>query len=221
MKVLVLDIGGTNVKLRFPGQQATVKLPTGPNYTPERLLADLKPRAARRKFDAVTIGFPAPVVAGKLPLEPDNLGPGWTDFRFDRAFRCPVRLINDAAMQAMGCYRGGRMLFLSLGTGLGAALIADFHVIGLELCHLRWSRQQTLEQRLGKPAMRNLGKARWTRALHNAVEMLRAAFVPDDLAIGGGGIKHLKVLPEGCRRAANQDALTGGELLWNDSRFRI
>jgi hypothetical protein len=219
MKVLVLDIGGSNVKLRVTGQEAIAKIPTGPNYTPQQLVADLPAVIAGWEFDAVTVGFPAPIVAGKIPFEPQNLGTGWVDFRFSEALGKPVRLINDAAMQAVGCYDGGRMLFLSLGTGLGSALIVDYHIIGLELCQLRWSRQQTIEGRLGKPALKRLGKARWIKCVGDTVNMLRAAFVPDSIKVGGGSAKHLKRLPDGVHLVPNSIALTGGELLWTDPRF--
>lgn len=220
MKVLVLDIGGSNVKLRVTGQAAVTKFPTGPRYTPERLLADLTAVTGDWDHDVVSVGFPAPVVAGGIPREPQNLGCGWVGFRFEEALGRPVKLINDAAMQAVGCYQGGTMLFMSLGTGLGSALIADYQVLALELCELRWSRQATLEDQLGKAAVKRLGRARWETSVHAAAAMLRDAFVVDEVVIGGGGAKHLKHLPAWARRAHNRDALTGGEVLWTEARFR-
>ncbi len=221
MKVLVIDIGGSNAKLRATGQTARTKLPTGPACTPDHLLADLAAATAGWDYDAVTIGFPAPVVDGRLPFEPTNLGPGWVDFRFDLALGKPVKLLNDAAMQAVGCYQSGRLLFLSLGTGLGSALIADHHVIPLELCELRWTRRSTIEDQLGKASLRRLGRPRWEQLVHTTVAMLRRAFLPDAVVIGGGGSKHLKHLPPDTIRGDNTHALDGGELVWTDSRFRV
>lgn len=221
MNVLVLDVGGSNLKLRVTGQPARTKLPTGPQYNPDRLLADLAMATRDWHYDAVTIGFPAPVVDGRLPFEPQNLGTGWVGFPFQEALGKPVKLLNDAAMQAVGCYAGGRLLFLSLGTGLGSALIADHHIVGLELCQLRWTKRTNIEHQLGKAALRRLGRPRWEKIVHTVVEMLRKAFVPDDLVLGGGGAKHLKHLPAHARRGGNEHALDGGELVWTDPRFRI
>ena len=221
MNILVLDIGGTNVKARCTGQDVVTRFRTGPGYGPRELVRDLAGAAADWDYEGVTIGFPAPVVGGRLPCEPQNLGPGWVGFDFAAALGRPVRLINDAAMQAIGCYRGGRMLFLSIGTGLGSALIVDHQVIGLELCELRWARQVTLEERLRKAACKEMGRPRWERSLHEAADLLRRAFLPDEIAIGGGGAKHIKRLPEGCRRTSNAEALAGGELLWNEPKFRV
>jgi len=221
MTVLVVDVGGSNVKLRVTGQEKRTKLPSGPGYTPEQLRADLEGATGGWEFDAVTVGFPAPIVDGRIPWEPQNLGRGWAGFQFEEAFGKPVKVINDAAMQAVGCYEGGRMLFLSLGTGLGSALIADYHVIALELCDLRWSEDRSLEDQLGKPAMKKLGKARWEESVHETVAMLREALLPESIVIGGGGAKHLKELPEGVERGHNSHAFEGGERLWNDERFRV
>ena len=221
MNVLVLDIGGTNVKARCGGQGQVTRFRTGPAYGPRDLVRDLEAASGAWDYGAVTIGFPAPVVEGRLPTEPQNLGPGWVGFDFAAALGRPVRLINDAAMQAVGCYRGGRLLFLSIGTGLGSALVVDHQVIGLELCELRWAREVTLEERLRKAACKERGRSRWERSLHEAVELLRRAFLPDDIVIGGGGAKQVKRLPDGCRRGSNLDAMEGGEILWRDPRFRI
>ena len=221
MKVLVLDIGGSNVKLRVTGQPKRSRIPTGPGYTPELLVADLGTATRGWDFDAVSVGFPAPVIKGRIPFEPQNLGSGWVDFRFDEALGKPVKLINDAAMQAIGCYEGDRMLFLSLGTGLGAALIADYHVIALELCDLRWSKNQTLEEQLGKAALKQLGPVSWEEDVQSTITMLREAFLPDSIVIGGSGAKLLKSLPEDVRRGHNKRAIEGGELLWTDQRLRL
>jgi len=221
MNVLVLDIGGTNLKFRLSSQLGKFKIPTGPQYTPEQMMDELGEEIEPWDYDVVTAGVPAPVVDGRIDSEPQNLGLGWMGFCFEEAFKCPVRLINDAAMQAVGCYEGGRMLFLSLGTGLGSALIVDYHVVPLELCGLRWSETQTLEDRVGKAALLSLGRDAWEEGVLASVAMLRNAFVPDSIVIGGGAAKFLGPLPADVRVGHNNHALDGGEMLWNDERFRI
>jgi len=220
-KILVLDVGGSNVKFRVTGQTERSSIPSGPDYTPERLLTDLAAATSGWDYDAVTVGFPAPVIGGRLPFEPQNLGTGWVDFRFDKALGKPVKLINDAAMQAVGAYTGGRTLFLSLGTGLGAALIDDYHVMGLELCHLRWSGRESLEDRLGKPGRARIGRKSWEKSVHTTVAMMRASFLPDTIVLGGGRAKKLTLPPEGIVLGDNSLALDGGERLWSEQRFRI
>lgn len=220
MKVLVIDVGGSNLKLRVTGQDERTKVPSGSDYSPERMVEDLKGATEGWDYDVVTVGFPAPVVDGRLPFEPWNLGKGWVDFDFEKAIGKPVKLINDAAMQAVGCYEGGRMLFLSLGTGLGSALIDDHHVIGLELSRLRYSRNYSLEDRLGKEGQKDSGKDKWEERFHGALEMLRMAFVPDYITVGGGEAKRLKDTKD-FRRVDNMAALEGGERLWFDERFRL
>jgi predicted NBD/HSP70 family sugar kinase len=219
--ILVLDIGGSNVKLRISGENGRTKIPTGPDYTPKQLMKDVAAATKGKKFDAVSIGVPSPVVAGKITEEPQNLGPGWADFRFKKAFGKPVKLVNDAAMQAVGAYEGGRMLFLSLGTGLGSALVADHHVIALELCELRWSAKETIEDRVNKTALLSLDREQWEKNVHSVVKMLRKALLPDSIAIGGGGAKFLSRPPKACRLGNNSWALAGGERLWSDRKFRI
>lgn len=221
MKVLVLDVGGSNLKFRITGDWERSKIRTGPTYTPEEMMDDLADEIDGEDFDAVTVGFPSPVVEGRIGSEPQNLGPGWMDFRFEKAFGGPVKLINDAAMQAVGCYEGGRMLFLSLGTGLGSAMIVDYHVVPLELCELRWSERKTLEDQVGKEALFALGRDAWEEGVQATVAMLADAFVPDSIVVGGGAAKLLRYLPPGVRRGHNDRALDGGELLWTDNRFRI
>ncbi|GAA5483186.1 ROK family protein [Haloferula sargassicola] len=221
MKVLVLDIGGSNVKMRMTGQEERTKFSSGPAFTPQDLLAGLKEHAADWDYEAVTVGFPAPVLAGRLPREPKHLGGGWTDFDFEKELGKPVKLINDAAMQAVGSYEGGRTLFLSLGTGLGSALISDYHVIATELCELRWSKSSTIESQVAKAKKKHLGPKRWEERVHLIVEMLRKSLLPDSIVIGGGEAKHLKELPAGARRVDNDMALEGGEAVWNEPRFQL
>ena len=221
MKVLVLDIGGSNVKMRMTGQEERTKFPTGPDFTPKDLLAGLKQHAAGWDFDALTVGVPAPVVGGRIPREPKNLGSGWVDFDFERELGKPVKLLNDAAMQAVGCYQGGRMLFLSLGTGLGSALISDYHVIALELCELRWSGNSTIESRLTKAERKRVGRAAWEESFHVIAGMLRSSLLPDSIVVGGGEASRLKRLPMDGRRVDNNMALEGGERLWAEPRFQL
>ena len=221
MNVLVLDIGGSNLKFRMSSRVRRRRVSTGPQYTPAQMMDDLGEEIEGWDYDVMTVGFPAPVVDGRIDNEPQNLGGGWMDFCFEEAFNCPVRIINDAAMQAIGCYEGGRMLFLSLGIGLGSALIADYHVIPLELCELRWSETQTLEDRVGKAALISLGRDAWEEGVLASVAMLREAFVPDSIMIGGGAAKFLGPLPSDVHLGHNNRALDGGEMLWNDERFRI
>ena len=221
MKVLVLDIGGSNVKMRMTGQEDRTKFASGPEFGPGDLMAGLEKFATGWEFDAVTVGFPAPVIGGRIPWEPKNLGGGWTGFDFEREFGKPVRLVNDAAMQAVGCYEGGRMLFLSLGTGLGTALVSDHHVIALELCELRWTKSASIESQLAKAERKRVGRAQWEQSLHDVVGMLRKSLLPDSIVIGGGEARRLERLPEGARRVNNDMALEGGEALWLDPRFRV
>lgn len=221
MKVLVLDIGGSNVKMRMTGQDDRTKFSSGAEFSPKDLLAGLEAHAGGWDFDAVTVGFPAPVIGGRLPREPKNLGSGWVDFVFEAELGKPVKLINDAAMQAVGCYEGGRMLFMSLGTGLGTALISDYHVIALELCELRWSKSATIESQLAKAEKKRVGRATWEENFHAVADMLRKSLLPDSIVVGGGEAKHLKELPADARRVDNNMALEGGEALWFEPRFQV
>ncbi len=182
--------------------------------TPSQMVVEALSLTAKWEFDVVSIGFAGPVVHGKPAGDPENLGPGWTDFDFAKAFRKPVKLINDAAMQALGCYEGGRMLFIGLGTGVGSALILDDVIVPLELGELRHSRSQLLRDVLGKKALKEKGRAKWERAVHAAVKNLRAAFVADYVVLGGGNVKKLKRWPGGARRGGNRFAFDGGVRLW-------
>lgn len=221
MKVLVLDIGGSNVKMRMTGQDERTKFASGADFAPGDLLKGLEKEAGGWDFDAVTVGFPAPVIGGRIPREPKNLGTGWVDFDFEKELGKPVKLINDAAMQAVGCYQGGRMLFMSLGTGLGTALISDYHVIGLELCELRWSKSSTVESQVAKAEKKRVGRTKWEENFHDVVELFRKSLLPDSMVVGGGEAKHLKKLPVDARRVDNDMALEGGEALWLEPKFRL
>lgn len=217
-RILVIDVGGTNVKLHVTGHEETVKLPSGKRLTPGRMMRGALREIAGRgwRFDAITIGVPAPVVAGKIALEPANLGRGWTRFDFRTAARKPVRVVNDAAMQALGSYSGkGTMLFLGLGTGLGAALVAHGTLVPLELARLPYERGE-LEDYTGERALLRLGKAAWRRNVDRVVREVAAAFVVDEVVLGGGNARRLKVLPPNARLGSNALAMVGGERLWEE-----
>ncbi len=213
MKVLVLDVGGTNLKLRLSGETVPRKVPSGPGFTPRDLVAAVKREMEGRPFDAVSIGFPAAIVNGKISHEPHNLGKGWAGFNFQKALGKPVKVINDAAMQALGSYEGGTMLFLGLGTGLGSALVTGGKVAPLELAHLPYRRGE-YEDYVGLRGYEKWGKKKWRRNVETVVGLLKAAMVADYVVLGGGQTKLLKELPKGCRRGDNANAFKGGERLW-------
>jgi polyphosphate glucokinase len=213
MKVLVIDIGGTNVKFVATGQKIACRFPSGPELTPRRMVAGIKRQTAKWKYDVVSIGYPGVVKNNRVVRRPKNLGPGWVGFDFRAAFGCPVKVMNDAAMQALGSYRGGLMLFLGLGTGLGSALIAGGVVIPLELAHLSY-RHGTYEDYVGLRAMKRLGRKKWRAHVADVAKRFIAALQPDDVVLGGGGAKHLRKLPKGCRLGDNAHAFGGGFRLW-------
>ncbi len=215
--VLVIDIGGSKIKLRKSDGPQTLKFESGPKMTPSQMVVQAMLLTANWEYNVVSIGFAGPVVHGKPALDPANLGPGWTEFDFQKAFRKPVKLINDAAMQALGSYKGGRMLFLGLGTGLGSTLILDEVVVPLELGQLRYSENQTLEGVLGKSNLKKIGREKWETAVHAAVDNLHKAFVADYTVLGGGNAKKLKKLPKGTRLGSNLYAFRGGVRLWQRS----
>jgi polyphosphate glucokinase len=216
LKVLVVDVGGNNVKLLATGERDVRKIPSGPSYTPGRMVAAVKKAAADWSYQAVAIGFPAPVRDNKILAEPVNLGRGWVRFDFRRAFGRPVRIINDAVMQALGSYRKGRLLFLGLGTGLGAALVIDGVTHPLEIAHLPYRDGWTYEDLLGKDAYDEVGKKRWRRLVFEIVPRLKAAFQVDEVVLGGGNSKQLAALPAGSRRGDNKNAFAGGFRLFED-----
>ena len=214
-RTLVLDVGGTHVKALIDGMKVPVKIDSGPAMGPQAMLAGLRKVLRGRHYDRVAMGFPAPVLHGHIVDEPANLGAGWVGFDFARAFGRPVRILNDAAMQALGSYEGGRMLFLGLGTGLGSALIVDGRIEAMELAHLPF-RKHTYEHYVGA-AYREKHKAKWRDNVLGIIELLRKGVRPDYIVIGGGNVDHLGELPEGVRRGANANAFTGGFRLWGDT----
>ncbi len=217
MNVLAVDIGGSNVKILATGQKEPRKIPSGPTLTPKAMVAGIKKLATGWKYDAVSIGYPGMVIHGRPVAEPFNLGKGWVGFDYRAAFGKPVKLMNDAAMQALGSYKGGKMLFLGLGTGLGSTVIADGVVEPMELAHLPY-RKGTYEDYVGRRGLEKRGKKKWRRDVEDIVARLTAALEPDDVVLGGGNAKKVKELPPKCRRGNNANAFLGGFRLWEDKK---
>jgi polyphosphate glucokinase len=211
--VLVIDVGGTSVKILASRQTEPRSFPSGPTLTPRQMVATVKKLAADWTYDVVSIGYPGLVMGGRPAAEPVNLGLGWIAFDFAQAFGRPVKVINDAAMQALGSYKGARMLFLGLGTGLGTTLIVDGTVKPMELGHLPY-KKSTYENYVGRAALKRSGKKKWRRRVVDVVERLTAALQPDDTVIGGGNVKKLGALPPRCRAGENANAFRGGFRLW-------
>ena len=219
MRALVVDIGGTRVKMLATGQRAPREFPSGPTLTPERMLDGVKTVGVEWAYDAVSIGYPGPVLHGRPVAEPPHLGTGWVGFDYRAAFARPVKVVNDAAMQALGSYRGGKLLFLGLGTGLGSTMIVDGIVEPMELGHLPY-RDGTFEQYVGLRGLQAHGLARWRRDVEDVVARLIAALEPEDVVLGGGNVHQLEALPPGCRAGDNANAFVGGERLWKRSRVK-
>ncbi len=213
MKVLVVDIGGNHVKLLVSGQTEHRKVVSGSSLTPEMMMAGIKDAVSDWDHDVVTIGYPGPVVDGRPLRDPHNLGGGWVQFDFEAAFRRPVRIINDAAMQAIGSYRSGRMLFLGLGTGLGTTLIIEGIVHPMEMGHLPY-KKSTFEDYVGQRGLDRNGKKEWRQDVADVVARLIAALQPSDVVLGGGNVKKLKELPPNTRPGHNVNAFEGGFRLW-------
>jgi len=213
MKVLAIDVGGTHVKILATDQKTPQKFTSGPKMTAKQMASTVNKLAAGWNYDAVSIGYPGPVVHGRILREPYNLGSGWVKFDFEKAFGCPVKIINDAAMQALGSYKGGSMLFLGLGTGLGSAMIVDGRVEPMELGHLPY-RKAIYEDYVGIRGLERFGKKKWRKYVADVVERLATALEPDDIVLGGGNVKQLQELPKGCREGDNANAFVGGFRLW-------
>jgi len=213
-RVLVVDVGGASLKVFLPGTDTPVVAPSGPRFTPRAMMTAVKRMIAGRSYDAVSIGVPAVLMKGRIAAEPPNLGPGWMRFDFRKAFGKPVRLVNDAAMQALGSYEGGTMLFLGLGTGLGAALVVEGRVVPLELGLLPY-RRGTYEDYLGIRGFTSLPRWKWREHVTAAATRLKVATVADYVVLGGGRAGALEELPAGCRRGDNRNALKGGLRLWD------
>ena len=214
MKILVIDVGGTTIKVLATGHRTPIKLRSGPHLTAKKMVRLVRKAVADWEYAAVSIGFPGPVARNTPAREPKNLGRGWVGFDFRTAFGRPVKVTNDAAMQALGSYKGGRMLFLGLGTGLGTTLIVDGVVAPMELAHLPYRKGRTYEESVGKAALERLGKKKWRRRVADVTRRLAAALQADDVVIGGGNAKFLRKLPAGARRVSNRHAFIGGYRLW-------
>jgi predicted NBD/HSP70 family sugar kinase len=212
-KILVLDVGGTHVKMLATGQHQPQKFASGKSLTPGKMVKKVEQATVGWKYECISMGYPGPVVHGRPVSEPRNLGEGWVGFDFKRAFGRPLKIINDAAMQALGSYQGGRMLFLGLGTGLGSAMIVDGRIEPLELAHLPYKNGRTYEDYVGTRGLKR-GLRKWRKAVADVVETLRAALEIEELVIGGGNAKLLKSLPPHTRRVDNSMAFVGGFRLW-------
>lgn len=213
MDILAVDVGGTHVKVLVSGKSEPRRFVSGPRMTAAAMVAGVRKLAADWHYDAVSIGYPGPVLHDRPAAEPRNLAPGWMGFDYQAAFGCPVKMVNDAAMQAMGSYQGGTLLFLGLGTGLGSTLIKDGIVAPLELGHLPY-RKGTYEDYVGERGLLRLGKKKWRRRVEDVVDRLVTALEPDDVVIGGGNVRLLDALPAGCRAGDNANAFLGGFRLW-------
>jgi polyphosphate glucokinase len=213
-KVLVVDVGGTSIKLLATGQKEARKFPSGPKMTAEAMVRVAKKTAKEWNYDVVSIGYPGPVVHGRPLREPHNLAPGWVNFDFQQAFGRPVRIVNDAAMQALGSYQGGRMLFLGLGTGLGSAMIVDGSLEPMELAHLPYKNGKTYEDYVGLRGLKRLGRKKWQQHVCKVVRQLRDALVAEEVVLGGGNVKKLEQLPPGTRLGTNANAFVGGFRIW-------
>jgi len=215
MKILVIDVGGTHVKFLASGQKTHREIPSGPGMTSRKMVTTVKRLAEDWQYEAVSIGYPGVVLRGRPVAEPHNIGGGWVGFDFRRAFGCPVRIVNDASLQALGSYRGGSMLFLGLGTGLGTALIVDGVMVPMELGRLPYMNGRTYEEYVGASGLKRLGKRKWRRHVMNVATRLREAVQATDLVLGGGNVEKLKVLPDDARRVKNANAFVGGFGLWD------
>jgi polyphosphate glucokinase len=218
-KVLVIDIGGTHVKIIATGHKVHRKFMSGPKMTPAQMAGDVMQLAQDWKYDVVAIGYPGPVCHNRPMAEPHNLAKGWVWFDYEAAFKRPVKIINDAAMQALGSYKGGRMLFLGLGTGLGSAMIVDGLLEPMELGQLPY-KKSIFEDYVGIRGLLKHGRKKWRKQVADVVERLIAALEPDDVVIGGGNVNNLKTLPPGCRAGDNANAFRGGFRLWSKADSR-
>lgn len=213
MQVLVIDVGGNNVKILATGQAEPRRVASGPAMNATQMVERVKALAAGWAYDVVAIGYPGVVVDDQPVTEPHNLAPGWVNFDYRAAFGCRVKMLNDAAMQALGSYDKGKLLFLGLGTGLGSAMVVHGHIVPMELAHLPY-RSATFEDFVGARALERDGKKKWRKRVADVVVRLSAALVPDEVVLGGGNVRHLKTLPPQCRAGDNANAFAGGYRLW-------
>jgi len=218
--VVVIDVGGTNVKVRTVNHAEPVKIPSGPTMPPTLMVEEVHKVLDGVEYSGVSIGYPGPVINGRPAVEPHNLAAGWVGFDYESAFTAPVKIINDAAMQALGSYEGGRMLFLGLGTGLGSALIIDNVLAPLELAHLPYKKDTTFEDHVGLRGLERNGKKKWRKEVLDVVARLKAALVVDYVVLGGGNAKHMKELPRDVRLGDNANAFRGGMRLFGHDHPR-
>ena len=221
MKVLVIDIGGTHVKVASTDMRVPIKIVSGPTMDAEQMSRQVLAATEGWSYDCISIGYPGPVTHDRPLAEPHNLAPGWVDFSYSKVFAKPIRFLNDAAMQALGGYKGGRMLFLGTGTGLGSAMIFDGIVIPLELAHLPYRKGFTYEEYIGLAGLERLGKKRWRKSVLDIISRLQAAFICDNVLLGGGNAKLMKDLPAHVVLGANSNAIDGGIKLWEDARLPV
>jgi polyphosphate glucokinase len=213
MRILVVDVGGTHVKILATGQKIRREFKSGPTLTAEQMARGVLKTAKGWKYEGISIGYPGPVLRGRPVSEPFNLGAGWVGFDFSKALKCPVKVVNDAAMQALGSYRGGKMLFLGFGTGLGSAMVVDGVLEPMELGHLPY-RKATFEDYVGVRGRTRFGDKKWRGYVDDVVARLIKALEPDDVVLGGGNVKNLARLPSGCRAGDNSNAFVGGFRIW-------
>jgi polyphosphate glucokinase len=220
VNVLVIDIGGTHVKIKTPQHRTPVKIDSGPKMTPAKMASEVQKASAKWKYDRISIGYPGVVVHNKPVHEPYNLAPGWIGFDYANAFKKSVKIMNDAAMQALGSYEGGRMLFFGLGTGLGSAMVVDGIVQPMELAHLPYKGKKTYEDVLGLAGLKKLGKKKWSAEVLKVCTLLQAAMDAEYIVLGGGNVDVLKKLPENIKRGSNENAFKGGVKMWSKPHLR-
>ncbi|HEY5296326.1 MAG TPA: ROK family protein [Verrucomicrobiae bacterium] len=213
-KILVIDVGGTHVKLLASGQKNHIRIDSGPTFTPRKMVVAVRAAIPDWNFDGISMGYPGPVLHGRLVAEPHNMGRGWVGFNFQKAFGCPIKMVNDAAMQALGSYEGGQMLFLGLGTGLGSALVVNGTLVPLELAHLPYKKNRTYEDYVGAAGLQRFGKKAWRHHVNDVVARLKTAMQAEYVVLGGGNAKVLKKIPAGARLGNNDNAFRGGFRLW-------
>jgi len=221
MNILVIDIGGTNVKVWTTGEEEKQKFPSGKTLTPQKLIEEGRQITADWKFERVSLGYPGDVINGHPASEPWALAEGWIGFDYASAFGCPVRIMNDACMQALGSYEGGRMLYLGFGTNLGTAFVFDGKVIPLALGHLKFTSGETFNELLSRKGLDLNGSKRWRKAVAEAASIWKVAFLADYVVLGGGNAKKLEEIPEGCRRGGNHNAYFGGVRMWEDANVAL
>ncbi|MGV1759921.1 ROK family protein [Rhizobium sp. A22-96] len=219
--VLAIDLGGSHVKMLLSTGSERRAAVSGAAMSAKKMVETVEELTADWHYDVIGMGYPGPVVDNKPAAEPHNLGPGWKDFDFSAAFGKPVRLVNDAVMQAIGGYKGGNMLFIGLGTGLGSAMVVNNVCLPMELAHLPYKKDDTFEDFVGERGLEKYGKKKWRKSVEKVVTRLQAALLPHETVIGGGNVEKLETLPEGCRAGDNENAFLGGFRLWKDESLKF